>query len=137
MWPAGEFQPPLTRCCMRWTRRPGRSSGRAATRSQSGTIGPAFRWPTAGSTSAPSTAICIASGSRSRGGMVRAPLLIFVLSCAAAQAPDPERVRHLMMDWAGLTHYGSDDAEIRLPKPGENRVVFLGDEITELWGSGG
>jgi lysophospholipase L1-like esterase len=70
--------------------------------------------------------------------MVRAPLLnaLLALSCAAAQAPDPERVRHLMIDWAGLTHYGSEDAEIRAPKPGENRVVFLGDDITELWGRG-
>jgi len=70
--------------------------------------------------------------------MVRAPLLnaLLALSCAAAQAPDPDRVRHLMIDWAGLTHYGSEDAEIRAPKPGENRVVFLGDDITELWGRG-
>jgi acyl-CoA thioesterase-1 len=70
--------------------------------------------------------------------MVRARLLvgIMVSACAAAQTPDSERVRHLLMDWAGLTHYGSEDAEIRPPKPGENRVVFLGDEITELWGSG-
>jgi lysophospholipase L1-like esterase len=37
------------------------------------------------------------------------------------------------MDWAGLTRYGSEDTEIAPPKPGENRVVFLGDEITEKW----
>ena len=37
------------------------------------------------------------------------------------------------MDWAGLTRYGSDDTEIPPPKPGENRVVFLGDDITEKW----
>jgi lysophospholipase L1-like esterase len=45
--------------------------------------------------------------------------------------------RKLLMDWAGLNRYGSDDAEIRPPKPGENRVVFLGDDITEHWGEGG
>jgi lysophospholipase L1-like esterase len=39
------------------------------------------------------------------------------------------------MDWGGLTHYGSENAELRL-KPGEDRVVFLGDEITENWGTG-
>lgn len=66
---------------------------------------------------------------------------------AGAQTPDADgRVqalqrrldaqRHLLIDWAGLTRYGSDDAEIRPPASEENRVVFLGDEITELWGRG-
>ena len=40
-----------------------------------------------------------------------------------------------MTDWAGLTRYGSEDAEVRAPKPGENRIVFLGDQITENWAS--
>ena len=40
----------------------------------------------------------------------------------------------LIVDWGGLTHYGSDDSELKPPKPGENRVVFLGDQITEEWG---
>ena len=40
------------------------------------------------------------------------------------------------MDWAGLTHYGSENAELRAPKPGEDRVVFLGDDLTERWGAG-
>src|SRR5207249_789193 len=74
---------------------------------------------------------------------------LIVLGCAVgAQTPDAESgiqtlqrrldaQRHLLIDWAGLTRYGSDDAEIRPPAPGENRVVFLGDEITELWGRGG
>ena len=31
--------------------------------------------------------------------------------------------RRLLMDWGGLTQYGSDDAELRL-KSAENRVVF-------------
>jgi lysophospholipase L1-like esterase len=46
-----------------------------------------------------------------------------------------QRVRHLLLDWASLTRYGSEDAELRPPKPGENRVVFLGDQITEQWGA--
>jgi lysophospholipase L1-like esterase len=67
---------------------------------------------------------------------------------AGAQAPDAaakldaleKRVaaqRHLLKDWAGLIHYGSANAEVRAPKAGEQRVVFLGDEITENWGRGG
>jgi lysophospholipase L1-like esterase len=43
--------------------------------------------------------------------------------------------RRLLGDWAGLTRYGSDNTELRLG-PNENRVVFLGDEITENWGQG-
>jgi lysophospholipase L1-like esterase len=65
------------------------------------------------------------------------PLALLMLSiCAAAQTPDPEALHHLLTDWAGLTRYGSEDTEIRPPKPGEDRVVFLGDEITEFWGRG-
>src|SRR4051812_9059219 len=44
-----------------------------------------------------------------------------------------EAARHRLMDWAGLTRYGSDDTEVPPPKPDENRVVFLGDDITEVW----
>jgi len=66
------------------------------------------------------------------------PLVPLILClCAAAQTPDAEKLHRLFTDWAGLTRYGSEDTEIRPPKPGENRVVFLGDEITELWGGAG
>ena len=41
--------------------------------------------------------------------------------------------RHLLADWAGLTRYGSDNSEVRPPAAGEQRVVFLGDQITESW----
>lgn len=44
-----------------------------------------------------------------------------------------EAARHRLLDWAGLTRYGSEDTEIPEPKAGENRVVFLGDDITEKW----
>lgn len=71
-----------------------------------------------------------------------------LLPCVAAQQTQPEPtpqqtieslerrvdyLRHILMDWAGLTRYGSEDAELRAPKLGENRVVFLGDQITENW----
>ena len=44
-----------------------------------------------------------------------------------------EAYQHLLSDWAGLTRYGSEDSEIPPPKPGEERIVFLGDQITEHW----
>jgi len=59
--------------------------------------------------------------------------------CAAITAALEERVeaqRRMLWDWAGLIRYGSENTELPKPKPGEERVVFLGDEITERWGHG-
>ncbi len=71
-------------------------------------------------------------------------ILAFLIaaSCLAqTESPgDLERIvqaqRKVLTDWAGLTYYGSADTEVPRPKPGESRVVFLGDEITENWGAG-
>jgi lysophospholipase L1-like esterase len=70
---------------------------------------------------------------------------LFLLGSLAAQIPDsPDcsqlqqeltAYRRLLMDWGGLTRYGSDNTELPLA-PGEDRVVFLGDDITEKWGKG-
>src|SRR3954469_14748386 len=43
--------------------------------------------------------------------------------------------RRLLSDWGGLTRYGSEDSELKAPAAGEQRVVFLGDQVTESWGS--
>jgi lysophospholipase L1-like esterase len=71
-----------------------------------------------------------------------------MLGCSLrAQTPDPqERIqalekqlavqRRLINDFGGLNHYGSDNTELRPVAAGENRVVFIGDQITELWGAG-
>jgi lysophospholipase L1-like esterase len=40
----------------------------------------------------------------------------------------------LLTDWGGLTRYGSENTELGPPPPGVDRIVFLGDEITEMWG---
>ncbi len=68
-------------------------------------------------------------------GVVVASLIL------SAQTPaDLERLvaaqRRLLSDWAGLTRYGSENTELPHPAPGEDRVVFLGDDITENWGRG-
>jgi len=72
---------------------------------------------------------------------------LFLIGAAAqAQPSSPQETirslekkvaayRHILIDWAGLTRYGSEETEVRPPKPGERRVVFLGDEITERWGA--
>ena len=44
---------------------------------------------------------------------------------------------HLVRDWAGLTHYGSANAELPKPAARDERVVFFGDDITEEWGRSG
>jgi hypothetical protein len=40
-------------------------------------------------------------------------------------------------DWAFLAKYRSADNELPPPTPGEARVVFMGDSITEGWGQHG
>ena len=47
-----------------------------------------------------------------------------------------EEQRRMLADWAGLIRYGSENTELPHSAPGEDRVVFLGDEITENWGRG-
>jgi lysophospholipase L1-like esterase len=70
---------------------------------------------------------------------------VAVLGGSVAAQTDPDETiqtlqrrmaaqRRLLNDWAGLTRYGSENTEIPPPAPEEERVVFLGDEITELWG---
>jgi lysophospholipase L1-like esterase len=78
---------------------------------------------------------------------VSVTLWLLCFSLVQAQAIDPARIiadleqelaAHIrrLSDWGGLTRYGSENAELRPPAPGVDRVVFLGDEITEMWGSG-
>jgi lysophospholipase L1-like esterase len=79
--------------------------------------------------------------------LARAAALIFSACTVNAQTSGTARTTvelerelaehiRLLNDWAGLTRYGSENTEIRPPAPGEDRVVFIGDEITELWGRG-
>src|SRR5688572_16310123 len=52
------------------------------------------------------------------------PVLGFAIPVAAIGA----------QDWAQLGKYASANAELPPPAPGENRVVFMGNSITEVWG---
>src|SRR6185312_5671509 len=45
-----------------------------------------------------------------------------------------KRIAKLMEDWPNLHRYQEDDRKLAAPAPGENRVVFMGDSITDLWG---
>jgi lysophospholipase L1-like esterase len=82
-------------------------------------------------------------------------LLAFILSTSAQnpaptlQSPPPpadpelqalisllERAHQALNDWPNLGRYRGADAETPPPAPGENRVVFMGDSITDGWGKG-
>lgn len=64
-------------------------------------------------------------------------LLIAALLAGGALLPaqDMRAIRLLLSDWGGLTRYGSENTELPALQPGEKRVVFLGDDITENWSS--
>lgn len=57
---------------------------------------------------------------------------------APAQTPDAEarqaaELERLRTDWANLSRYREANAELGDPAPGEQRVVFMGNSITEGW----
>jgi lysophospholipase L1-like esterase len=56
--------------------------------------------------------------------------LFAIPTVLAAQNPDPLRT-----DWANLARYRDDNMKLGTPKPGEQRVVFMGNSITEAWAS--
>ena len=92
---------------------------------------------------APMMASYIASGFRNSAAAAVIVGLVFGPPMRA-QAPASERIQALerevnqqkrtLRDWGGLLRYGSDNTE--LPPAGDDRVVFLGDQITDFWGRG-
>src|SRR5215467_12551056 len=60
---------------------------------------------------------------------------------AADALPDPaklksdlDRANRTLQDWANLKRYHEDNAKVAPPAPGEERVVLMGDSITDGWG---
>lgn len=66
----------------------------------------------------------------------------FAQTPAAAPAPDEltalkgrlERAQKTLNDWPNLARYRDENAALPAPEAGENRVVFMGDSITDGWG---
>lgn len=56
-------------------------------------------------------------------------LSVALASSLAAQSNDDQ----LHNDWANLRRFRDSDAALPVPRPGENRVVFMGNSITEGW----
>jgi acyl-CoA thioesterase I len=56
-----------------------------------------------------------------------------------APSPDAAKVQHMeeqLNDWAQLNRYSAENAALPPAAPGEQRVVFIGDSITDAWGHG-
>ena len=52
--------------------------------------------------------------------------------CIRAEAR-AAKLESRLNDWASLSRYGDANAKLPAPERGEQRVVFLGDSITDLW----
>lgn len=47
---------------------------------------------------------------------------------------EADRMRHQLADWPNLGRYRDENAALAPPAAGEERVVFMGDSITDNWG---
>ncbi len=76
-------------------------------------------------------------------------IALFVLSALLlrAQAPAPaqpappppsrlDQLEKFINDYGNTARYAADDAKVPPPAAGEDRVVFMGDSITDIWGRG-
>jgi len=64
-----------------------------------------------------------------RNLFVRSSLIVSTVLLAAGSA----NAQKTQPDWANLHRYQADNAALGPPGPSENRVVFMGNSITEIW----
>ncbi len=55
---------------------------------------------------------------------------------AAALKAQLAKQNKTLSDWANLSRYRDENASVQPPAAGEDRVVFMGDSITDGWGRG-
>ena len=76
---------------------------------------------------------------------MRTALLLVSAACVGLAQPAPpddparlktdlERARKQLQDWANLGRYRNENATVKPAAEGEERVVFMGDSITDGWG---
>jgi acyl-CoA thioesterase-1 len=63
----------------------------------------------------------------------KAPPPVAVAPAKPAEDPQAAHARQLKEDWPLLARYKDADAALPPPGPGEDRVVFMGDSITDGW----
>jgi acyl-CoA thioesterase I len=69
-------------------------------------------------------------------GLAGTAALQQTLAAQSQSTPCPTPTAHdkqLLTDFGYLAHYKDANAKLGPPAPGENRVVFMGDSITEIW----
>jgi lysophospholipase L1-like esterase len=69
------------------------------------------------------------------------PTLILVVSAYSQAPPATQSVeaqlsaaQTVLLDWPNLSRYRDQNAKLPPPGPSEDRVVFMGDSITDAWG---
>jgi acyl-CoA thioesterase-1 len=79
-------------------------------------------------------------------GLTMVVLLVMALNTHAVRSaqeklPDPQftasQIQRLLLDWPNFARFREANAALAPPAPAENRVVFMGDSITEGWGREG
>jgi lysophospholipase L1-like esterase len=65
--------------------------------------------------------------------LLRRPFLVAQLVFAASAPASAQTSDRLRTDWGYLERYRADNAALAPPPPSENRVVFMGNSITEGW----
>jgi lysophospholipase L1-like esterase len=59
---------------------------------------------------------------------------LFAQTATPASSQEVAKLQAKLDDWAQLNRYRADNATLPVPAPGEKRVVFYGDSITDGWG---
>lgn len=65
------------------------------------------------------------------------PVVAQAAPTAPATSLTPQQIEGMqrrLADWPALAHYRDENIKLGDPAPGEKRVVFMGDSITEFWG---
>lgn len=59
---------------------------------------------------------------------------LYMMPPASLTAEQVAAMQQQLLDWPQLGRYRDDNARLPAPAPGEQRVVFFGDSITDAWG---
>jgi lysophospholipase L1-like esterase len=65
-----------------------------------------------------------------------ASLIFLTMPLLAQTTPNELTMKKQLEDWAQLGRYRAENAALAAAAPGEQRVVFFGDSITDNWGRG-